>query len=191
MEFVLKIEACEVVMPQVMDLLPKLPLQFKFLHTECLIISGYSTWLGSAPSAPSFMHSIIEVLIRGMTAAPDVSNAASLALQNVCDACKDKLASSLEDLFMIYHEVVSGQSNYKLSNDDALQLIEALSMVITVLPTEHANRELESLWMRVVAPLQQVITQQAQSFQTSECKSDLRTSLKLSLMHSKKKYPIN
>ncbi|GLJ36877.1 hypothetical protein SUGI_0745270 [Cryptomeria japonica] len=154
-----------VVMPQVMDLLPKLPLQSQLLHTECLTIAGYSKWLGSAPSAPSFLPSIIEVLIRGMTTAPDVSTAASLALRNVCNACRDKLASSLEGLFMIYHEAVSGQSNYKLSNDDALQLIEALSTVITALPAEHAKRALESLWMPVVTPLQQVITQEAQSSQ--------------------------
>ncbi|KAH9299652.1 hypothetical protein KI387_031334, partial [Taxus chinensis] len=153
------------VMPQIMDLLPKLPLQSQLLHTECLTIAGYSKWLGTAPSAPSFLPSVIEVLIRGMTTTQDVSTAASMALRNVCDACRDKLAGSLEGLFTIYHKSVSGQSDYKLSNDNALQLIEALSKVITSLPAEHVKRALESLCIPAVSALQQVITRQAQSSQ--------------------------
>eukprot|EP01018_Ginkgo_biloba_P004333 Gb_28911 [translate_table: standard] len=154
-----------VIMPQVLSLLSNLPLQPQLLHTACLAIAGYSKWLGNAPSAPSFLPSIIEVLIRGMTTSEDVSTAASMALRNVCDACRDKLAGSLDGLFLIYHKAVNGESNYKLSTDDALQLIEALSMVITALPAEHAKQALEALCMPAVSHLQQVMQQQAHSSQ--------------------------
>lgn len=152
-----------VILPQVIGLLPKLPLQSHLLQTACLTVASFSKWLGSAPSAPSFLPSIVEMLIRGMATAPDVSAAASMALRNVCDACRDKLGGSLDGLFTIYHSALNGQNEYKLSTFDALHLIEALSMVITTLPADHAQGALESLCLPVAAALQKVIEQQAQS----------------------------
>ncbi|GLJ30869.1 hypothetical protein SUGI_0613730 [Cryptomeria japonica] len=153
----------ETVLPQVIGFLVKLPLQPQLLQTACLTIGAYSKWLGSASGASSFLPSIIEILTRAMTTSEDSSTAAAMALRHVCDACRDKLAGSLDGLFHIYHKAVSRESGYKLSTEDALQLIEALSMVITALPPEHAKKALEALCIPAVTPLQQVIAQAARS----------------------------
>uniref|UniRef100_A0A0D6R4R4 Uncharacterized protein n=1 Tax=Araucaria cunninghamii TaxID=56994 RepID=A0A0D6R4R4_ARACU len=153
------------ILPQVIGFLPKLPLQSQLLQTACLTIGAYSKWLGSAPSASSFLPSIIEILTRAMSTSEDSSTAAALAFRHVCDACRDKLAGSLDGLFLIYHKAVSQEGGFKLSTEDALQLIEALSMVITALPREHAKKALEALCIPAVTPLQQVIAQAARSTQ--------------------------
>eukprot|EP01018_Ginkgo_biloba_P002740 Gb_11037 [translate_table: standard] len=142
------------VMPQVMGFLPKLPVQPQLLQTACLTIGAYSKWLGDASPATLFLPSVIEILTRGMSTSEDSSTAAAMALRHVCDACRDKLAGSLDGLFHIYHKAVSGEGGYKLSTEDALQLIEALSMVVTALPSEHAKKALEALCLPAVTPLQ-------------------------------------
>ncbi|KAH9301503.1 hypothetical protein KI387_013086 [Taxus chinensis] len=151
------------VLPQVIGFLVKLPLQPQLLQTACLTIGAYSKWLGSAPAASSFLPTIIEVLTRAMSTSEDSSTAAAMALRHVCDACRDKLAGSLDGLFLIYHKAASREGGYKLSIEDALQLIEALSMVITALPPEHAKKALEALCIPAVTPLQQVIAQATRS----------------------------
>ncbi|KAF8407986.1 hypothetical protein HHK36_007126 [Tetracentron sinense] len=74
------------------------------------------------------------------------------------DCCK-KLCGSLDGLFHIYHRAVSGEGGYKVSAEDSLHLVEALSMVITELPPDHAKKALEALCLPVVTPLQVVINQ--------------------------------
>lgn len=153
------------VMPQVMGFLSKLPPQPQLLQTACLTIGCYSKWLSGAPSALSFLPALIEILTRGLSTSDDSSTAAAMALRHVCDACRDKLAGSLDVLFLIYHKAVSREGGYKLSTEDALQLIEALSMVITALSPEPAKKALEALCLPAVAALQEVITQAAGSSQ--------------------------
>lgn len=153
------------VMPQVMGFLSKLPPQPQLLQTACLTIGCYSKWLSGAPNALSFLPALIEILTRGLSTSDDSSTAAAMALRHVCDACRDKLAGSLDVLFLIYHKAVSREAGYKLSTEDALQLIEALSMVITALSPEPAKKALEALCLPAVAALQEVITQAAGSSQ--------------------------
>lgn len=153
------------VMPQVMGFLPKLPPQPQLLQTACLTIGAYSKWLSGAPNASSFLPTLIEILTRGLSTSDDSSTAAAMALRHVCDACRDKLAGSLDGLFLIYHKAVSREGGYKLYTEDALQLIEALSMVITALSPEPAKKALEALCLPAVAALQEVITQAAGSSQ--------------------------
>lgn len=153
------------VLPQVMGFLPKLPRQPQLLQTACLTIGAYSKWLSGVPNAASSLPALIEVLTSGLSISDDSSTAAAMALRHVCDACRDKLAGLLDGLFLIYHKAVSREGGYKLSTEDALQLIEALSMVITALSPEPAKKALEDLCFPAVAALQEVITQAAGSSQ--------------------------
>lgn len=147
------------VMPQIMSLLPKLPNQPQLLHTVCLTVGAYSKWLDTAPNGMSFIPSVIEVLVNGMSMSEDSAAAASLAFRHICDDCGKKLCGSLDHLFQIYQRAVVGEGTFKFSADDSLHVVEALSMVITELPSDQAKKALEALCMPAVIPLQEIINQ--------------------------------
>ncbi|CAI9773755.1 unnamed protein product [Fraxinus pennsylvanica] len=147
------------VMPQVMSLLPKLPHQSQLLQTVCLTIGAYSKWLDAAPSGFSFLPALIDILVSGMSMSEDSASAAALAFRHICDYCKKKLSGSLDGLFQIYQRAVIGETAFKVSAEDSLNLVEALSMVITELPSEHAKKALEALCLPDVTPLQDIINQ--------------------------------
>ncbi|CAA0826639.1 ARM repeat superfamily protein [Striga hermonthica] len=147
------------VMPQIMSLLPKLPHQPQLLQTVCLVIGAYSKWLDGAPSGISFLPPLIDILVSGMSISEDSAAAAAVAFRHICDDCKKKLCGSLDGLFQIYQRVVTGEGPFKISAEDSLHVVEALSMVITELPSEHAKKALEALCLPAVAPLQDIISQ--------------------------------
>ncbi|KAL6549358.1 Transportin mos14 [Orobanche hederae] len=147
------------VLPQIMSLLPKLPHQPQLLQTVCLMIGAYSKWLDAAPSGLSFLPLLIDILVSGMSISEDTAAAAAVAFRHICDDCKKKLCGSLDGLFQIYQRAVIGEGPFKVSAEDSLHLVEALSMVITELPSEHAKRALEALCLPAVTPLQDIISQ--------------------------------
>lgn len=147
------------IMPQVISLLPKLPHQPQLLQTVCSIIGAYSKWLDSSPSGLSFLPPLIDILVGGMSISEETAAAAALAFRHICDDCKKKLCGSLDGLFQIYQRAVIGEGPFKVSAEDSLHLVEALSMVITELPSEHAKKALEAIYLPAVAPLQDVINQ--------------------------------
>ncbi|KAG5536759.1 hypothetical protein RHGRI_024256 [Rhododendron griersonianum] len=154
------------VMPQVMYLLPKLPHQPQLLTTVCLTIGAYSKWLDAAPTGLSFLPSLIDILVSGMNVSEDTAAAAALAFRHICNGidsplsnCGKKLCGSLDGLFHIYQRAMIGEGTFKVSAEDSLHLVEALSVVITELPSDHAKKALEVLCLPAVTPLQEVINQ--------------------------------
>ncbi|GMN45765.1 hypothetical protein TIFTF001_014956 [Ficus carica] len=147
------------VMPQVMNLLAKLTQHPQLLQTVCLTIGAYSKWLDSASSGQSILPSVLEILMSGMGTSEDCAAAAALAFRHICDDCRKKLCGCLEGLFHIYHKAVNGEGSFKVSPEDSLHLVEALSTVITELPPDHAKTGLEALCMPVVSPLQEILNQ--------------------------------
>lgn len=147
------------VMPQVMALIPKLPQQPQLLQTVCLTIGAYSKWLDSASIGPSILPSLIDTLLGAMGTSEDSAAAAALAFRHICDDCRKKLCGCLDGLFHIYHRAVSGEGSFKVTAEDSLHLVEALSMVITELPPDNAKRALEALCLPVVTPLQEAVNQ--------------------------------
>ncbi|KAI8018791.1 Transportin MOS14 [Camellia lanceoleosa] len=147
------------VMPQVMSLLPKLPHQPQLLTTMCLTIGAYSKWLDAAPSGLSFLPPLIDILVSGMSMSEDTAGAAALAFRHICNECGKKLRGSLDGLFRIYQRAMVGEGAFKVSAEDSLHLVEALSVVITELPSDHAKKALEVLCLPAVTPLQEIINQ--------------------------------
>ncbi|KAL1553533.1 Transportin mos14, variant 2 [Salvia divinorum] len=147
------------VMPQIMNLLPQLPQQQQLLQTVCLVIGAYSKWLDAAPSGSSFLSPLINILVNGMSVSEDTAAVAAVAFRHICDDCKKKLCGSLDGLFQIYQGAMIGEGPFKVSAEDSLHLVEALSMVVTELPSEHAKKALEALCLPAVAPLQDIINQ--------------------------------
>ncbi|XP_044485028.1 transportin MOS14-like isoform X2 [Mangifera indica] len=147
------------VMPQIMSLLPKLPQQPQLLQTVCLTIGAYSKWLDTVSSDPSILASVLGMLTSGMAVSKDSAAAAALALRHICDDCRKKLCGYLDGLYNVYRTAVNGEGSLKVSAEDSLHLVEALSMVITELPQDDATKALEMLCLPVVTPLQEVINQ--------------------------------
>ncbi|XP_038687889.1 transportin MOS14-like isoform X2 [Tripterygium wilfordii] len=147
------------VMPQVMILLPKLPQQPQLLQTVCLTIGAYSKWLDAASSKISILPTVIDILMRGMGTSEDSAAAAAMAFRHICDDCRRQLCGYFDSLFPIYHKAVNGEGSIKVSAEDSLHLVEALSMVITQLPPDHAKKAVEALCIPVVNPLQDSINQ--------------------------------
>ncbi|XP_031105529.1 transportin MOS14 [Ipomoea triloba] len=147
------------VMPQIMSLLPKLPHQSQLLQTVCLTIGAYSKWLDAASNGSSFLPSLLDILVSGMNMCEDSAAAAALAFRNLCSDCKKELRRYIDGLFQIYERAVSGEGTFKVSAEDSLHLVEALSMVITELNSENAKKALEAICLPAVSPLQEIINQ--------------------------------
>ncbi|KAG6410313.1 hypothetical protein SASPL_128371 [Salvia splendens] len=155
------------VMPQSMNLLPQLPHQPQLLQTDnglvlCLVIGAYSKWLDAAPSGSSFLSPLINILVSGMSVSEDTAAAAAAVAFPVSDGpilLQEKTVWVLGWSFQIYQGAMIGEGPFKVSAEDSLHLVEALSMVVTELPSEHAKKALEALCLPAVAPLQDFINQ--------------------------------
>lgn len=153
------------IIPQVMALLAKLPHQSQLLQTVCVTIGAYSKWIKSAPVEQPILPPLVDILTKGMSTSEDSAAAATLSFKYICEDCRKQFSGSLDGLFHIYHIAISGEGGYKVSADDSIYLVEALSVVITELPKEHAKKALELLCLPAVTPLQEMIGQGGANFQ--------------------------
>uniref|UniRef100_A0A2P2MLR5 Exportin-1/Importin-beta-like domain-containing protein n=1 Tax=Rhizophora mucronata TaxID=61149 RepID=A0A2P2MLR5_RHIMU len=147
------------VMPKIMSSFLEFPHQPQLLQTVCLTIGAYSKWLNTASDALPLLSSVMKILMQGMGTSEDSAAAAAIAFRHICDDCRRKLSGYFDDLFSIYQRAVIGEGSFKVSAEDSLHLVEALSMVITELPPDLAKQALEKLCLPVVTPLQEVINQ--------------------------------
>uniref|UniRef100_A0A0D9XKL7 Exportin-1/Importin-beta-like domain-containing protein n=1 Tax=Leersia perrieri TaxID=77586 RepID=A0A0D9XKL7_9ORYZ len=134
------------ILPQVMSLLPSFPHQEQLLQTVCSLIGAFSKWIDAAPSE-LLLPPLVDILNKGMSTSEDTAAAASVAF-------KRKFSGSLDGLFQIYQIALSGVGGYKVSSEDSLHLVEALSVVIMTLPPDHTPRALELICQPVINPLQ-------------------------------------
>ncbi|XP_008644787.1 transportin MOS14 isoform X3 [Zea mays] len=153
------------ILPQIMSLLPCLPQHEQLLQTVCLTIGAFSKWIDAAPAELSILPPLVDILNKGMSTSEDTAAAASMAFKYICEDCRTKFSGSLDGLFQIYHIAISGVGGYKVSSEDSLHLVEALSVIITTLPPESASRALELICQPVINPLQEFIQQGDQVLQ--------------------------
>ncbi|KAG2537503.1 transportin MOS14-like [Panicum virgatum] len=153
------------ILPQVMSMLPCLPHNEQLLLTVCSTIGSFSKWIDAAPAESSILPPLVDILNKGMSTSEDTAAAASMAFKYICEDCRRKFAGSLDGLFQIYHIAISGVGGYKVSSEDSLHLVEALSVVITTLPPESARTALELICQPVINPLQELIHQGDQILQ--------------------------
>ncbi|AQK65073.1 Transportin MOS14 [Zea mays] len=117
------------ILPQIMSLLPCLPQHEQLLQTVCLTIGAFSKWIDAAPAELSILPPLVDILNKGMSTSEDTAAAASMAFKYICEDCRTKFSGSLDGLFQIYHIAISGVGGYKVSSEDSLHLVEALSNV--------------------------------------------------------------
>lgn len=56
-----------------------------YVPLVCLTIGAYSKWLDASSSGLSFLPSVIDILVSGMSMSEDSAAAASLAFRHICD----------------------------------------------------------------------------------------------------------
>lgn len=66
----------------------------------CLTIGAYSKWLDAAPAGLSFLPSLIDILVSGMSVSEDTAAAAALAFRHICNGIDSPRSSSLCHLVM-------------------------------------------------------------------------------------------
>ncbi|KAL6641081.1 hypothetical protein ACP70R_019262 [Stipagrostis hirtigluma subsp. patula] len=177
------------ILPQVMSLLPSLPHHELLLQTVCSTIGAFSKWIDAAPAELSILPPLVDILNKGMSTSEDTAAAASMAFKYICEDCRNKFAGSLDALFQIYHIAISGVGGYKVSSEDSLHLVEALSVVITTLPPEPATRALELICQPVINPLQVLIQQGDQVLQQVPARQLTMHIDRLSSIFSNVKHP--
>ncbi|XP_062200572.1 transportin MOS14-like isoform X2 [Phragmites australis] len=177
------------ILPQVMSLLPSLPHHEQLLQTVCSTIGAFSKWIDAAPAELSILPPLVGILNKGMSTSEDTAAAASMAFKYVCEDCRSKFSGSLDALFQIYHIAISGVGGYKVSSEDSLHLVEALSVVTTSLPPEPATRALELICQPVINPLQELIQQGDQVLQQVPARQLTMHIDRLSCIFSNVKHP--
>uniref|UniRef100_A0A0E0R0E2 Importin N-terminal domain-containing protein n=1 Tax=Oryza rufipogon TaxID=4529 RepID=A0A0E0R0E2_ORYRU len=117
------------ILPQVMSLLPSFPHQEQLLQTVCSLVGAFSKWIEAAPSELLILPPLVDILNKGMSTSEETAAAASVAFKYICEDCRRKFSGSLDGLFQIYQIALSGVGGYKVSSEDSLHLVEALSNV--------------------------------------------------------------
>ncbi|CAI5502615.1 unnamed protein product [Closterium sp. Naga37s-1] len=153
----------QTILPQLMALLPMLPPQPQLLYTASLTIAAYCDWIAAAPNAPSMLPPLLTLLTNALGAGEDAAPAAALALKHICDASRQHLLSSIDPLLQLYNRVMVSDAALALQPEDELQIVEALSVVVSVLPPDQCPKAVSALLQPLTAALQQVVTAAAQA----------------------------
>uniref|UniRef100_A0A0E0IU02 Importin N-terminal domain-containing protein n=1 Tax=Oryza nivara TaxID=4536 RepID=A0A0E0IU02_ORYNI len=95
----------------------------------CSLIGAFSKWIEAAPSELLILPPLVDILNKGMSTSEETAAAASVAFKYICEDCRRKFSGSLDGLFQIYQIALSGVGGYKVSSEDSLHLVEALSNV--------------------------------------------------------------
>ncbi|KAL2608832.1 hypothetical protein R1flu_027405 [Riccia fluitans] len=146
-----------VILPQIMTLLPQLPPHPQLLYTSSLTIAALADWLGAAPCSQTLLPTLLGLLTSALAVPEDPCAAAALAVKHVCDACSKDLGQSVDALLELYRQVMSGQGNFHLAPEDELQLVEGLSIVVSSLPADKLPQAVEALCIPVLAPLETLV----------------------------------
>ncbi|GJP44351.1 hypothetical protein CLOM_g3730 [Closterium sp. NIES-68] len=153
----------QTILPQLMALLPMLPPQPHLLYTASLTIAAYCDWIAAAPNAPSMLPPLLTLLTNALGAGEDAAPAAALALKHICDASRQHLLPSIDPLLQLYNRVMVSDAALALQPEDELQIVEALSVVVSVLPPDQCPKAVSALLQPLTATLQQVVTAAAQA----------------------------
>ncbi|WOL09630.1 transportin MOS14 [Canna indica] len=143
----------------IMTLLPNLPYEPYLLQTVCSTIGAYSKCIDAAPVELKILPPLLDILTKGMSVSEDCAAAAAVAFKDICEDCSKKFLGVLDGLFHIYHIAISGEGGYKVSSEDSMHLVEALSVVIKELPPENAKKALELVCLPIISPLQKFTNQ--------------------------------
>jgi transportin-3 len=127
----------ETAVPQIMDLIPRLPNHPRVRYAALLILARYSEWINQHPQ---YLQDTLTYVSTGFQDSDqDVCAAAGQALKYLCQDCRQHLTEFLPTL----HAFLSTSAT-KLSQDDRAQVYEAIAYVISAMPMDRAAESLRT-----------------------------------------------
>lgn len=125
----------EVILPQIMDLVPHLPPNPRLKYAGLLVLGRYTEWVAAHPDRiPTILNHVSQAFDETDV---DVHAAAARALRFLCIDCRNSLGTYLPQLFQFFQRL-----NSTLSREELLEVSEAVAFIISALPAAQA---LESL----------------------------------------------
>ncbi|PVV05470.1 hypothetical protein BB560_000002 [Smittium megazygosporum] len=155
-------------MAQIMDLISKLPYHPKIRYASTLVLGRYTEWTFYHPQYIQFQ---LEYIISGFEI-PEVISASSQALKYLCKDCSTYLATYWRQLESFYSTLtLSG----KLSEDDILDLTEAVAHVINAIPDGELPPAFEAFCLPLIKNLElQAASEKRDPMHTLEISQNLK-----------------
>ncbi|VDI21228.1 Hypothetical predicted protein [Mytilus galloprovincialis] len=126
-------------MPNVMNLIPKLPYDnIKFISTALYMVGSFGEWLNYHPD---ILGSVIPLILQGLTNS-EVATAATMSL-------KDVTRENLDHISPFIHQILSSSQNALNSNTlkskDCIRLMCSIGQVLSVLEFEEIMQYLNAI----------------------------------------------
>ncbi|XP_052096308.1 importin-13-like isoform X1 [Mytilus californianus] len=126
-------------MPNVMNLIPKLPYDnIKFISTALYMVGSFGEWLNYHPD---ILGSVIPLILQGLTNS-EVATAATMSL-------KDVTRENLDHITPFIHQILSSSQNALNSNTlkskDCIRLMCSIGQVLSVLQFEEIMQYLNAI----------------------------------------------
>ncbi|RUS17966.1 hypothetical protein BC937DRAFT_89307 [Endogone sp. FLAS-F59071] len=149
------------VMPQIMEMLGKLPDHPKIRYAATLVISRYSGWTKLHPQFIEYQLNFISVGFEN----EEVAAASALALKHLCRDCSELLVSFLNQLHPFFLNVTK-----TLPTQDVFEVTEAVAHVIAAIPTAELFKALQLFCLPVAQRLHEIalLRKDASDKQTKE-----------------------
>ncbi|CEP15482.1 hypothetical protein [Parasitella parasitica] len=148
------------VMPHIMEFLSKLPDHPKIRYAATLVISRYSFW---TEAHPQFIEYQLNFISNGMQNT-EVAAASALALKHLCKDCNKHLVNYLVQLQSFYVQVTKS-----LPFRDILEVTEAVSHVISVIPPAEIQKALQNFCLPVAQELHDIISRAKDKVTDEDC----------------------
>ncbi|KAI9273878.1 armadillo-type protein [Helicostylum pulchrum] len=148
------------VMCHIMEFLSKLPDHPKIRYAATLVISRYSFWTKLHPQYITYQLNFISSGFQNT----EVAAASALALKNLCKDCSEHLVDYISQLHLFYLNVVK-----TLPFRDILEVTEAVSHVITVLPINEIEKALQLFCLPIAQDLHNIVSKGKDTVSQEEC----------------------
>lgn len=135
-------------------------------YTVVLMLGSYSDWLAEQAevdvSIRHLISSLLEMIIRGL-GKEHSSSACALSLRNMCSSCGKYLSESIPTLLELYLQVQNygdvsvGEDNAILDEEDVENILEAVTMVVSSLPTDTKRTTVQQMIDSVVQPIRNIL----------------------------------
>ncbi|KAI9495182.1 armadillo-type protein [Zychaea mexicana] len=137
----------EQVMPQIQDLLSRLPDHPKIRYAATLVISRYTFWTRTHPQYITYQLNFISAGFQN----EEVAAASALALKHLCKDCNELLIDYLSELHPFYTSIIR-----TLPFIDALEVTEAIAHVLAVVPVSNLQNALQQFCLPLAQDLHSI-----------------------------------
>ncbi|KAI8147628.1 armadillo-type protein [Fennellomyces sp. T-0311] len=148
------------VMPQILDLLTKLPDHPKIRYAATLVISRYTFWTRHHPQYITYQLNFISAGFQN----EEVAAASALALKHLCKDCNELLIDYLSELHPFYTSIIR-----TLPLNDALEVTEAIAHVLAVVPVSGLQNALQQFCLPLAQDLHGIAIKENNAASHDEC----------------------